>query len=170
MEILLMTRSANKTTEVRPATTRSSMIYLALKRATIVIFAANLLAIVGFAQSCQTSASIPADKKKLGGSTATAHYDGITTVKGGQGVYVKIKNLNVLGVSYILSIAEDVKPELHICTYKALLPPQSSVILYGALFAETPIGWKISLSIGPESSAGVLSYDVYSMAETKKKR
>jgi hypothetical protein len=122
----------------------------------------GLASTVAFAQTCETAKSIPTGHDKLGGGSATADYDGITKVKGGQSVYVKIKNENVLGVSYTLTIVEDTSPENPICTYKAILPPHGSVILYGALFAEPPIAWKITVAVGPESDAGVLTYEVYS--------
>jgi hypothetical protein len=130
-----------------------------------------LLLIVGlsdlgvFAQDCGTEASIPDSNKKIGSGTATAHYEGVTSIKGGQAVYVKITNANALGVSYILAIEEDAKPTVSNCTYKALLVPKGSVILSGAVFGEPPIAWKIRVAVGPESDAGVLGYEVYSTAK-----
>jgi hypothetical protein len=107
-----------------------------------------------FAQNCQTATSIPAGHKKLGGGSATAHYDGTTAVK--------LKNDNVLGVSYVLTIEPDATPEVPNCTYKAILLPGKSAILFGSLFAEPPVAWKVIVAIGPESDAGVLTYEVYS--------
>lgn len=75
-----------------------------------------------FAQNCQTASSVPSDQPKVGGGTATSDYDGTTKFKGGQAVYVKITNANVLGVSYELTIAPDATPVVAVCTYKALLP------------------------------------------------
>jgi hypothetical protein len=118
-----------------------------------------------FAQNCQTAASIPASHKKLGGGSATVHYDGTTTVKGGQSVYVKIKNENALGVSYTLTISLNATPEVPNCTYKALLPPRASAILFGSLFADPPIGWKVTVGVGEESDAGVLTYEIYSASK-----
>lgn len=115
-----------------------------------------------FAQNCQTAASIPAGQTKLGGGSATAHYDGTTSVKGGQAVYVKLKNENVLGVSYELTVALDATPVVANCTYKAILPPKTTAILSGAIFAEPPIAWKVTVAVGSESDAGVLTYEVYS--------
>jgi hypothetical protein len=115
-----------------------------------------------FAQNCDSPSSIPTGHKKLGSGSATVHYDGTTRLKGGQSVYVKIKNDNVLGVSYTLTISPDAKPEAPVCTYKALIPPRTTVILSGALFAEPPISWKITVAVGDESDAGVLTYEVYS--------
>ncbi len=115
------------------------------------------------AQSCETASAVPADHQKVGSGSATVDYKGTTPVKGGQSVYVKIKNANVLGVSYVLTIEEDVRPPVTICTYNALLPPQATVVLSGALFAEPPISWKVTVEIGDESDAGVLTYDVYSV-------
>jgi hypothetical protein len=114
------------------------------------------------AQSCATSSSIPSGHKKLGGGSATVHYDGTARVKGGQAVYVKIKNENVLGVSYILTVEEDGKPPVANCSYKAILLPKTTVILSGALFTEPPIAWKVTVAVGDESDAGVLTFEVYS--------
>lgn len=122
----------------------------------------STISTLSFAQNCETAASVPADQTKLGGGTATAHYDGNTSVKGGQAVYVKIRNENILGVSYELTVAQDTKPVVVNCTYKAVLPPKTSAILSGALFAEPPIAWKITVAVGSESDAGVLTYEVYS--------
>jgi hypothetical protein len=124
------------------------------------------------AQDCQIENSIPSNLKIVGLGSATAETEGATSVKGGQGVYVKIKNVNVLGVSYNLTIEQDTTPPIPICTFKALLLPQKTVILSGALFGNPPIGWKISVAVGEESDAGVLTYDVYSQAgaAAKKKR
>ena len=113
-------------------------------------------------QTCENASSIPAGHKKLGSGSATGHYDGTTIIKGGQSAYVKIKNENVLGVSYSLTIEQDATPSVPNCRYKAILPPRSSAILYGALFADPPIGWKITVSVGDESDAGVITYEVYS--------
>jgi hypothetical protein len=115
-----------------------------------------------FAQDCQTATSIPDGQKKLGGGTATADYDGTTEVQGGQAVYVRIKNDNALGVSYYLTIVYNASPPVSNCTYKALLPPQTSAILSGSLFKDPPIAWKITVAVGPESDAGTLTYEVYS--------
>jgi hypothetical protein len=119
-------------------------------------------AIASFAGTCEVASNIPSEMSKVGAGSATAHYDGITSVKGGQAAYVKIKNENALGVSYELTVAQDSKPTNVICTYKALLTPKTSVILWGSLFAEPPVAWKITVGVGPESDAGVLTYEVYS--------
>lgn len=87
----------------------------------------------------------------------------MTTVKGDQAVYVKVTNQNVLGVSYTVTIAQNTTPTNEICSYSAILLPKTSVILSGALFAEPPIGWKITVSVGDESDAGVLTYVIYSL-------
>lgn len=121
------------------------------------------------AQNCETANSVPADHRRLGSGSATVDYKGITLVKGGQSVYVKIKNENLLGVSYVLTIEEDVKPPSTNCTYKAVLPPRTTVILSGALFANPPISWKVTVEIGDESDAGVLTYDVYSVPAPDRK-
>ena len=115
-----------------------------------------------FASSCTVETSIPASQKQIGTGSATADYDGNTTVVGDQKVYVKVTNRNVLGVSYAVTIAQNTTPLNVICSYNALLPPQTSVILSGALFADPPIGWKITVAVGSESDAGVLTYTVHS--------
>jgi len=115
-----------------------------------------------FAQNCQTASSVPSDQPKVGGGTATSDYDGTTKFKGGQAVYVKVTNANVLGVTYELTIAHDTTPGVVVCTYKAVLTPKASSVLWGALFAEPPIRWKVTVAIGSESDAGVLTYEVYS--------
>jgi hypothetical protein len=115
------------------------------------------------AQSCEVAKSVPADHRSLGSGSATVHYKGTTSVRGGQSVYVKIKNENVLGVSYILTIENDIQPPVTICTYNAVLPPRATVLLSGALFADPPVSWKVTVEIGDESDAGVLTYDVYSV-------
>jgi hypothetical protein len=114
------------------------------------------------AQNCQAEDSVPAGQKRLGGGSATADYDGITKVKGGQSVHVKIKNENLVGVSYSIKVVADGSPEVPICTYKALLPARTSAILSGAQFADPPISWKVVVSVGSESDAGVLTYEVFS--------
>jgi|HubBroStandDraft_2_1064218.scaffolds.fasta_scaffold582277_1 hypothetical protein len=114
------------------------------------------------AQNCQTASSVPGDQPKVGSGSVTSDYDGTTKFKGGQAVYVRITNANVLGVSYELTIAQDTTPVVTVCTYKAVLPPKASAVLWGALFAEPPIGWKVTVAIGSESDAGVLTYEVYS--------
>ena len=48
-------------------------------------------------------------------------------------------------------VAEDTTPLVTNCTYKALLPPRTSAVIWGALFAEPPIEWKITLVAGAES-------------------
>ena len=118
---------------------------------------------LAFAQTCEVASSIPSEHKKLGSGSATVHYDGTARIKGGQAVYVKIKNENVLGVSYTLTIEEDSNPPVANCSYKAILPPKAAMILSGALFADPPIAWKITVAVGDESDAGVLTFEVYSM-------
>ena len=117
---------------------------------------------MSFADSCQVATSIPSDLKSVGSGSATAERDGVTTIRGGQAVYVRIKNANVLGVVYKLTIEQNTSPAVPNCTYKAILPPGTSVILWGSLFAEPPIGWKITVAVGEESDAGVLTYEVFS--------
>ena len=119
------------------------------------------------AQNCAPATSIPSDHKRLGSGSATVHYNGTTSVKGGQSVYVKIKNENVLGVSYVLTIEEGGEPPAATCTYKAILPPRTTVTLSDALFADPPITWKVTVEIGEESDAGVLTYEVYSVPPTR---
>jgi hypothetical protein len=104
--------------------------------------------------------TIPSGQKQIGSGTATAEYDGVTTAKGDQKVYLQLKNANVLGVGYSISLAQDTIPVNEICSYQALLPPQTSVILSGALFAQPPIGWKATVSV--QSDAGVITYTLYS--------
>jgi hypothetical protein len=134
-----------------------------LKQTSLLIFLfLGLASLPAFSQTCETATSIPSGLKKLGAGSSTVDYESNTAVKGGQSVYVKIKNENVLGVSYILTIREDAKPGRTNCSYKAILPPRTSVILYGAVFANPPIAWKVTVAIGSESSAGVLTYEVYS--------
>src|SRR5215472_11298865 len=128
------------------------------RRLTFILFLGTCSTIATYAQNCQTATSIPSDSKSLGGGSATVQYDGTTKIKGGQSVYVQIKNENVLGVSYTLSIEKDDKPPITSCTYKALIPPRASVILWGSLFDDPPITWNITVSIGDESDAGVLTY------------
>ena len=129
----------------------------------LLLYAANL----AHGDTCQAASSLPDGQTKIGSGSATVHYDGITTAKGGQAVYVKIKNENVLGVAYELTIVENVSPGVEICTYKALLPPRTSAILSGALFADPPIPWKVTVSVGEQSDAGVLTYEVYSQTDSK---
>ena len=120
---------------------------------------------IGFAQNCEPAKSIPSGQPRVGGGTATAHYDGTTAFKGGQAVYVRVKNENVLGVAYELTIAQDTKPVVVNCTYKAILPPKTTAILSGSLFADPPISWKVTVAVGSESDAGVLTYEIYSKAK-----
>jgi hypothetical protein len=115
-----------------------------------------------FSQDCQTVTSIPPGQKKLSGGTATADYDGTTEVQGGQTVFVKIKNENVLGVSYSLTIVYKGVPPVPNCTYKALLPPRASAILSGSLFNDPPVAWRVTVAVGSESDAGTLAYEIYS--------
>jgi hypothetical protein len=150
---------------MRPRQTSTSFTIRSFR---LVLILCGLSSTITFGQTCQTAATIPAEQKKLGGGTATVHYDGVTKVKGGQGIYVKVKNENILGVSYILTIVEDTIPEGPNCTYKALLPPHRSVILSGSLFAEPPIGWKVTVAVGEESDAGVLTYEIYSNPKADK--
>src|ERR1041385_2417007 len=112
--------------------------------------------------ACQAVSSLPSGESRIGGGSATVNSEGVTTASGGQAVYVKVKNANVLGVAYTLTIARDVTPGSEVCTYGALLPPGSSAILSGAFFADPPIGWKITVAVAEQSDAGVLTYDVYS--------
>ena len=135
-----------------------------MKTFLLTTFSLFALTAVGIAQNCQVATSIPADLQKVGSGSATAQTDGVTTVRGGQAVYVSIKNVNVLGVAYNLTIEQDTTPPVPNCAYKALLPPQTSVILWGAIFADPPISWKITVSVGEESDAGVLTYEIYSQA------
>jgi hypothetical protein len=116
------------------------------------------------AQSCTVEKSIPAKHPKVGSGSATIGSDGITVIKGGQAVYVAIRNNNVLGVAYVLTIERDTKPPSAKCSYNALLPPRGGVILSNSLFAKTPLSWRVSVSVGDESDAGVLTYMVYSDA------
>jgi hypothetical protein len=118
-----------------------------------------------FAQNCQNASSVPADQVKVAAGTATAHYEGTTTFRGGQAVYVKVKNENVLGVSYELKIVRDLTPEVIECTYKAILLPKATAILWDATFAQPPVSWKVSVAVGEESDAGVLTYQAYSKTE-----
>jgi len=118
--------------------------------------------ICAHAQNCTAVAAVPADQSDLGGGTATAHYDGTTTFSGGQAAYVSIKNENVLGVAYELTIARNTTPGSEVCKYKAILPPRTHVVLWGSFVGEPPLGWKITVAVGSESDAGVLTYRVYS--------
>jgi|SRR5579864_3382231 len=114
------------------------------------------------AQNCEVATAIPQNQTRVASGSATVHYDGTSKLKGGQAVYVKIKNENVLGVSYLLNVSQDTSPEVSICTYKAVLLPKTSVILWGAVFANPPISWKVTVTVGEESDAGALTYEVYS--------
>jgi hypothetical protein len=115
------------------------------------------------ATNCTVAATLPKNQQQIGSGSAIAGNDGVTTVKGDQAVYVKVTNQNVLGVSYTVTIAQNTIPTNDICSYSAILLPKTSVILSGALFGEPPIGWKITVSVGDESDAGVLTYVIYSL-------
>src|SRR5260370_24524847 len=104
-------------------------------------------------QSCQIETSVPARMRKVGSGSATVHYDGKAEVKGGQKIFVRIRNENLLGASYILTIADNSTPPSAPCNYKAILPPKTTVLLSDSLFAKTPIGWRTNLSIGPETDS-----------------
>lgn len=52
-------------------------------------------------QNCEVATAISESQIKVAGGSATVHYDGTSKFKGGQAVYVKIKNENVLGVSCV---------------------------------------------------------------------
>lgn len=117
----------------------------------------------GHATNCTIAASLPTNQQQIGSGSAIAGSDGVTTVKGDQAVYVNVTNQNVLGVSYTVTIAQNTIPTNEICFYSAILLPKTSVILSGALFGEPPIGWKITVSVGDESDAGVLTYVIYSV-------
>jgi hypothetical protein len=123
---------------------------------------------IATASMCDVAKAIPTGQQQIGSGTATADYDGVTTVKGDQRVYLKLTNQNLLGVSYTVTIAQDTIPSNAICTYSAILLPRATVILSGSLFAEPPIGWKTTVSIGSESDAGVLTYILYSAASTSR--
>lgn len=130
-------------------------------RLALILFTISI-GMAAHAQNCETASSVPSGHKLMGSGSATVHYDGETKIKGGQAVYVKIKNENVLGVSYQLTIAQDTSPTVVVCSYKALIPSQKIVILWTAIFADLPIGWKITVSVGEESDASVITYEVYS--------
>jgi CDP-diacylglycerol pyrophosphatase len=119
------------------------------------------------AANCNVEQNIPANQQQIGSGSATAGSDGDTTVTGDQAVYVQVKNVNVLGASYTVTIARDTTPVDVICSYTAILLPQTSVILSGAVFASPPIGWKITVSVGDESDAAVLTYTVSSLKPTQ---
>ncbi len=42
------------------------------------------------------------------------------------------------------------------------LPPKPTGIYRGSYFGEPPLGWKITVGVGDESDAGVLTYQIYS--------
>jgi hypothetical protein len=127
-----------------------------------------ILSIRAHASNCTVQSSIPTKQQQIGTGSATAGSDGVTTVNGDQAIYVKLKNANILGVSYTVTIARNSTPTDVICSYTAILPPQGSVILSGAVFAPPPIGWKITVSVGDESDAGVLAYGVFSLPQPAK--
>ena len=68
----------------------------------------------------------------------------------------------MLGVAYELTISPNSTPDTTICSYKAILAPRASAILWGSRFGEPPLGWKVNVSVGSESDTGVLGYAVYS--------
>ena len=120
------------------------------------------------AANCTVETALPQNQQQIGSGSAIAGRDGVTTAKGDQVVYVKVTNQNVLGVSYTVSIAPDATPPTEICSYSAILLPKTTVILSGALFAQPPIGWKVTVSVGDESDAGVLTYTVHSLKPAPK--
>jgi hypothetical protein len=113
-------------------------------------------------ESCSIEKAVPPKQSQVGSGVATAGSDGTVSVKGGQGIYVAVKNNNILGVAYSLEIRDEGRPATAICSYKGILLPQSTVIVSNSLFAKTPISWNVSLSVGEESDAGVLTFFVYS--------
>ncbi len=127
------------------------------------LFLLAISPLAAHATNCTIAASLPPNQQQIGSGSAIAGTDGVTTVKGDQAVYVKVTNQNVLGVSYTVTIAQNTTPTNEICSYSAILLPRTSVILSGALFGEPPIGWKITVSVGDESDAGVLTYVIYSL-------
>lgn len=113
-------------------------------------------------QSCTVEKAVPPKHPQVGSGSATVGSDGRSSVTGGQAVYVAIKNNNVLGVSYNLRIEHASHPPSASCSYNAVLVPHGTVILSNSLFADTPIKWNVYVSVGDESSAGVLTFTVYS--------
>lgn len=118
------------------------------------------------AANCSVEQSVPSNQSQIGAGSATAGSDGVTMVTGDQAVYVQIKNVNVLGAAYTVTIARNTTPVDVICTYTAILLPQTSVIVSGAVFASPPVGWKITVSVGDESDAAVLTYTVFSLSQS----
>jgi hypothetical protein len=137
-------------------------------RSGLYLFSILTLLVPGLAaaSTCTVETSIPANQHQVGAGSATADYDGNTSVTGDQKVYAKLTNRNLLGVFYTVTIAQNTTSTNVICSYNALLPPQTSAILSGALFADPPIGWKITVSIGSESDSGVLTYTIHSLAQS----
>ncbi|WP_348261770.1 hypothetical protein P8935_18445 [Telmatobacter sp. DSM 110680] len=111
------------------------------------------------ASTCEVEKTIPQNQVVNGSGSATAEYDGVTSVNSGQGIYVTLPNQNLLGVSYELTVAENSNPDKEICTDKAISLPKTSVPLSGAIFGEPPIGWKVAVAIGAESDGGVITYN-----------
>lgn len=121
-----------------------------------------------YATNCNVENAIPQNQQQIGTGSAIAGRDGVTTARGDQAVYVKVTNQNVLGVSYTVTIAQNTTPTNEICSYSAILLPKTSVILSGSLFAQPPIGWKVTVSVGDESDAGVLTYTIHSRKQSSK--
>lgn len=129
------------------------------------MFAAMMSTVRAQASNCNVEATVPANQVQIGTGSATAGSDGVTTARGDQKIFVRVKNVNVLGVSYTVTIARNSTPVDVICTYSAILLPQTLVILSGAVFATPPVGWKITVSVGDESDAGVLTYGLFSLKQ-----
>jgi len=121
-----------------------------------------------YSTNCNIETVIPQNQQQIGTGSAIAGRDGVTAARGDQAVYVKETNQNVLGVSYKVTIAQNTTPTNEICSYSAILLPKTSVILSGSLFAQPPIGWKVTVSVGDESDAGVLTYTIHSRKQSAK--
>jgi hypothetical protein len=119
----------------------------------------------GFSENCQTASSVPAGQGKLASGTVVPDIDGVVSIKGGQSVYVKIKNDTDAEASYeVMLVVENPKPAVTNCMYRATLQPNTSAVILGTLSAEsaeTPIPWQVSVAM--ESEEGVLRYEVYSV-------
>jgi len=126
----------------------------------------------GASQKCQTASAVPADQLKLASGKVILDNDGVAPLSGGQSVYVKLTNRSrtEIPVSYWIMIEilqEETKKYETNCLYQGVVAPNTNAVVWGSSSAEPPVPWRVSVTMGPESSDAdeavrQLGYEVYS--------
>ena len=117
------------------------------------------------AATCETEKTIPADQKQVAAGVATADDDYEQEFRGGQVVYVRVRNdtihLTPMEVGIGSGKTQDGNP-IVVCMASILLPPQTTVIWRGGVFGNPSIPYVVGVSTTESVDVAQMTVTVFS--------